>query len=74
MIEGLWNVPEGTVFRIALSENLAVDAEVCWCCENRIGVQFAQRVRRDENGRITGVEAKPRSPSDGEQGARRRSA
>ncbi|WP_010413908.1 EAL domain-containing protein [Citromicrobium sp. JLT1363] len=74
MIEGLWNVPEGTVFRIALSENLAVDAEVRWCCENRIGVEFAQRVRRDENGRITGVEAKPRSPSDGEQGARLRSA
>ena len=50
LIEGLWNVPEGTVFRVALSERLAVDAEVRWCAENRIGVRFAQRLRRDQRG------------------------
>jgi len=50
LIEGLWNVPEGTRFRVALSERLAVDAEVRWCEENRIGVQFAQALRRDLSG------------------------
>lgn len=50
MVEGLWNVPEGTEFRIALSERLAVDAKVHWCQENRMGVQFAQRLRRDQRG------------------------
>jgi len=50
LIEGLWNVPEGTRFRIALSERLAVDAEVRWCEENRIGVQFTQALRRDQRG------------------------
>ena len=50
MVEGLWNVPEGTEFRIALSERLAVDAKVRWCAENRMGVQFAQRLRRDQRG------------------------
>ena len=52
LIEGLWNVPEGTVFRVALSERLAVDAEVRWCAENRIGVRFAQRLRRDQRGQF----------------------
>ena len=32
------------------SERLAVDAEVRWCAENRIGVRFAQRLRRDQRG------------------------
>ncbi|MEL7730806.1 hypothetical protein AAG612_14850 [Citromicrobium bathyomarinum] len=40
----------GTRFRIALSERLAVDAEVRWCEENRIGVQFTQALRRDQRG------------------------
>ena len=52
LIEGLWNVPEGTRFRIALSEQLAVDGEVRWCADNRIGVRFDQTLRRDSRGQI----------------------
>ncbi len=52
LVEGLWNVPEGTRFRIALSDQLAVNAEVRWCCENRVGVRFDQKLRRDKNGQF----------------------
>ena len=52
LIEGLWNVPEGTRFRIALTERLAVDAEVRWCVDNRIGVLFDQALSRDSRGNI----------------------
>ncbi|RDS76114.1 EAL domain-containing protein [Alteriqipengyuania lutimaris] len=52
LIEGLWNVPEGTRFRVALTERLAVDAEVRWCAENRIGVLFDQALSRDSRGNI----------------------
>ncbi|WP_459789279.1 EAL domain-containing protein [Alteriqipengyuania sp. 357] len=54
MIEGLWNVPIGTRFRIALSERLAVDSEVRWCIENRIGVQFDEALRHDQRGFLEG--------------------
>tara|TARA_B100000678_G_scaffold288878_1_gene298193 strand:+ start:1491 stop:4190 length:2700 start_codon:yes stop_codon:yes gene_type:complete len=71
MIEGLWNVPEGTQFRIALSERLAVDAEVRWCAENRIGVQFAQALRRDQRGVFDGptanIDREKRGESTGER-------
>jgi len=52
LVEGLWNVPEGTRFRIALSERLAVDAEVRWCEENRVGVRFDERLQRDHRGQF----------------------
>ena len=52
LIEGLWNVPEGTRFRIALSEKVAVNAEVRWCVENRIGVRFAEKLKRDDRGKF----------------------
>ena len=52
LIEGLWNVPEGTRFRIALTDKLAVDAEVRWCLENRVGVSFDKKLRRGEKGQL----------------------
>ena len=52
LVEGLWNVPAGTRFRIALSERLAVDAEVRWCCENRLGVRFDQKLQQDKTGQF----------------------
>jgi hypothetical protein len=41
MIEGLWNVPEGTQFAIDLSEGQSVDATTRWSREDRMGVEFA---------------------------------
>jgi len=50
MVEGLWNVPVGTRFRIALSDTLTVDATSRWCIDNRMGVQFDRPIPLDIDG------------------------
>ncbi|MCB2052066.1 MAG: EAL domain-containing protein, partial [Novosphingobium sp.] len=42
LVEGLWNVPPGTIFNIALSETEIVKATTIWHCDNRMGVAFAE--------------------------------
>ncbi len=44
VVEGLWNVPVGTPFAIAISESLVVHATSVWSDEDRMGVQFDQPV------------------------------
>ena len=51
MVEGLWNVPPGTIFRIVLAEGGIVTATARWCQEDRIGVEFAAPLEMDA-GRI----------------------
>ena len=41
LVEGLWNVPPGTIFRIMLAEGGLVTATARWCQEDRMGVEFA---------------------------------
>ncbi|WP_420145808.1 EAL domain-containing protein [Sphingobium sp.] len=41
LIEGLWNVPVGTLFAIELSENQFVNATSRWAKDDRMGVEFA---------------------------------
>ncbi|MCX7864421.1 MAG: PilZ domain-containing protein, partial [Novosphingobium sp.] len=53
MIEGLWNVPEGTEFSIHLSPGYVVKAQTRWCKEDRMGVEFAVALEHDENGGIS---------------------
>ena len=52
MVEGLWNVPPGTIFRIMLSESHLVTATARWCQEDRMGIEFAAPLELDEAGRI----------------------
>ena len=52
MVEGLWNVPPGTIFRIMLTEGQAVTATARWCQEDRMGVEFAAPLALDDAGRI----------------------
>jgi len=52
MIEGLWNVPTGTVFAIHLAEDYVVSAEARWCKEDRMGVEFAAALETDMNGAV----------------------
>tara|TARA_B100000678_G_scaffold134529_1_gene112404 strand:- start:128 stop:2845 length:2718 start_codon:yes stop_codon:yes gene_type:complete len=66
LIEGLWNVPEGTRFRIALTEQVAVNAEVRWCVENRIGVRFDEKLKRDDRGKFD-LTALARDPAQRDQ-------
>lgn len=66
MIEGLWNVPPGTVFRIQISSDRAVNATTRWSKEDRIGVAFATPLQIDETGRFIPAQAKPeRKPGEG---------
>ncbi|MBO9498620.1 MAG: EAL domain-containing protein [Novosphingobium sp.] len=55
MIEGLWNVPVGTIFRITLSQTHTVTGTTRWCEEDRMGIEFAAPLQRDPAGRIAAI-------------------
>lgn len=40
LVEGLWNVPEGTMFAIELAEGQLVQAAARWSKDDRTGVEF----------------------------------
>jgi diguanylate cyclase (GGDEF)-like protein/PAS domain S-box-containing protein len=52
LIEGLWNVPMGTNFKIALSDSHVVTATSRWSRDDRMGVEFAAPLKRDDAGNI----------------------
>ncbi len=54
MIEGLWNVPPGTVFQIQLSKEVSVTATTRWSVNDRMGVEFASPIAREKDGRFAG--------------------
>jgi diguanylate cyclase (GGDEF)-like protein len=62
MIEGLWNVPVGTIFTVTLSEGHKITVTTRWCEGDRMGVEFAQALERDANGRIVAVLGKAPDP------------
>jgi diguanylate cyclase (GGDEF)-like protein/PAS domain S-box-containing protein len=66
MVEGLWNVPPGTIFTIILAEGQMLTATTRWCQQDRMGVEFASSLEIDDMGRIamiSGTSAEPgRSP------------
>jgi len=55
LIEGLWNVPRETVFRIQLAQDQVCDACVRWARDDRMGVEFAQPLSFEEDGQIVPV-------------------
>ena len=52
LVEGLWNVPPGTIFRIMLTEGGLVTATARWSQEDRMGVEFSSPLELDDSGRI----------------------
>ncbi|HYD24038.1 MAG TPA: EAL domain-containing protein [Croceibacterium sp.] len=52
LVEGLWQVPVGTIFKVHVSDAQVVTATTRWCEEDRIGVEFATPLARDGNGQI----------------------
>jgi diguanylate cyclase (GGDEF)-like protein/PAS domain S-box-containing protein len=62
LVEGLWNVPVGTIFAIQVSDTQAITATARWCEEDRVGVEFAVPLLRDANGRIAAVQGKAPEP------------
>ncbi|WP_232842986.1 putative bifunctional diguanylate cyclase/phosphodiesterase [Allopontixanthobacter confluentis] len=62
MIEGLWNVPDGTVFHIMLSENTTITATSKWSHEDRMGVEFTHPLARGEDGDFLALKAPSADP------------
>ena len=50
LVEGLWNVPKDTIFRIRLSEHQSVTATARWSQENRMGIEFSSPIDLEERG------------------------
>ncbi|MEN7536091.1 EAL domain-containing protein [Aurantiacibacter flavus] len=64
MIEGLWNVPVGTVFALRLSRDHRIRCTARWCEEDRMGVQFERPLTRDSAGRLLATQGAPAVPAD----------
>jgi diguanylate cyclase (GGDEF)-like protein/PAS domain S-box-containing protein len=52
LVEGLWEVPEGTVFQVQMSDDCEVLATVRWCRNGRMGLEFHETVVFDDAGRV----------------------
>ena len=59
MVEGLWNVPSGTIFKVQLSREHIVSCTTRWCEGDRMGVEFANPLQRDKAGHIAAIQASP---------------
>lgn len=62
LIEGLWNVPPGTIFQVHISNAKIVSATARWCEQDRMGVEFAVPLERDGKGRIVAVQSRAPRP------------
>ena len=61
LIEGLWNVPVGTIFKVQISQTHSVTCTTRWSEDDRMGVEFANALTRDPSGRIAAIQgAAPR--------------
>ncbi len=61
MVEGLWNVPAGTIFRIHFDGGQSVTGTTRWCHEDRMGMEFSASLEIDA-GRIALTAAAERNP------------
>jgi diguanylate cyclase (GGDEF)-like protein len=52
LVEGLWNVPAGTVFTIQLDAQQAVVGVSRWSQDDRMGLEFASEIALDDRGRF----------------------
>ncbi|MBS0254781.1 MAG: EAL domain-containing protein [Proteobacteria bacterium] len=52
LVEGLWEVPEGTVFQVRMAEDCEVLATVRWCRNGRMGIEFHETLVFDDAGRV----------------------
>jgi diguanylate cyclase (GGDEF)-like protein/PAS domain S-box-containing protein len=62
LIEGLWNVPVGTIFKIQISDAHRVTATTRWCEEDRMGLEFATPLQRDSSGRVAAIQSRAPDP------------
>ncbi len=62
-IEGLWNVPVGTIFQLHVSDGVIVTATARWSEEDRLGVEFASPLKHDQTGRISALQGRIAQPA-----------
>ena len=74
LIEGLWNVPVGTIFKLQIATNYFVTCTTRWSVDERMGVEFANPLQRDASGQITAVQGPPPKPVAPMAAAPRRAA
>jgi diguanylate cyclase (GGDEF)-like protein/PAS domain S-box-containing protein len=78
LVEGLRNVPAGTVFTIQLADGQVVTGTARWSEEERMGVEFSVPLELDDTGRIAVISARrgrqaPQTPAGATvEGAQRR--
>jgi diguanylate cyclase (GGDEF)-like protein len=66
LVEGLWNVPPGTVFTIHLDATQAVVAVARWSQDDRVGMEFATPLSLDESGKFVSTQQNQiRAPGEG---------
>ena len=53
LVEGLWNVPPGTRFNIALTDTIKVVAISRWNIDDKMGVEFALPLETEDDGSIS---------------------
>ena len=58
LIEGLWNVPAGTMFRVHLAENHIVTGTCRWSSDDRMGMEFSTPLPLDDSGRVAALAAR----------------
>jgi diguanylate cyclase (GGDEF)-like protein/PAS domain S-box-containing protein len=63
LVEGLWNVPDDTVFEVQLSDGLRVQAICRWCHQDRMGIAFEHPLPVDASGAVSFTKPK-REKSD----------
>ena len=63
LIEGLWNVPIGTTFKLQISDAQTVMATTRWCEEDRLGLEFAVPLQRGANGTTAAAQAMAPKPA-----------
>ncbi len=64
LIEGLWDVPRDTVFRIQLAQDRVCDATVRWARGDRMGIEFARPLRFHEDGQIVPAGGRAEEPAN----------
>ena len=63
MIEGLWNVPPGTVFSLRMAKDHVIEATSRWAKDDRMGVEFALPLEVHDDGRVSVLPPRTERPA-----------
>ena len=56
LIEGLWNVPVGTDFKVQIARDYTVSCTARWCEDDRMGVEFSHILGKTNAGTIAAIQ------------------